>query len=160
VRAQLPFVEDMLADGRTWICGDRFTVADLAVFHALWFLTDRSARLAHELECFSAIRSWMGRVRDLGHGRREELAPDQALEIARNAEPAVPSRNGVRHPEDPQYGTRVEVRAGDYAKDAIVGELVFLDGDEIAVRVRNERVGEVVVHFPRIGFELRAARGE
>jgi glutathione S-transferase len=32
VRALLPFIEDMLADGRRWICGDRFSVADLAVF--------------------------------------------------------------------------------------------------------------------------------
>jgi glutathione S-transferase len=158
VRTQLPLVEDMLADGRTWICGDRFTVGDLSVFHALWFLTDRSDRLAHELERFSAVRSWMKRVGHLEHGRREEIAPNQALDVARNAEPAPPSRNSVRHPEDPEYGSLVEVRAGDYAKEAIVGRLEFLDVDEISVRVCNDRVGETVVHFPRVGFELREAR--
>ncbi|NOJ39102.1 glutathione S-transferase family protein [Bradyrhizobium australiense] len=158
VRAQLPLVEDMLADGRTWICGDRFTVADLSVFHALWFLTDRSDRLAHELQRLSAVRSWMERVEQLGHGEREEIAPDEALEIARKVAPAPPSRNGVRHPEDPEYGSLVEVRAVDYAKHAIVGRVEFLDVDEVAIGIRNDRVGDIVVHFPRVGFELRKTR--
>jgi glutathione S-transferase len=158
VRAQLALVEDMLADGRSWICGDRFTVADVSIFHALWFLTGRSQRLAHELARFSAVRSWLERVAQIGNGRREEIAPDQALEIARNAEPTSASRNGARHPEDPAYGSLVEVRAGDYAKDAIVGRLEFLDVDEISIRISNERVGNIAVHFPRVGFELREAR--
>jgi hypothetical protein len=52
----------------------------------------------------------------------------------------------------------VEIRAADYAKDAIVGKLEFLDDDELAVSTQNDRVGSVVVHFPRIGFEMRIAR--
>src|SRR5262245_59739820 len=36
VRAQLPSVEAMLADGRKWIAGNAVTVADFAVYHALW----------------------------------------------------------------------------------------------------------------------------
>jgi hypothetical protein len=158
VRAQLPLIEDMLADGRTWICGDRFTVADLSVFHAVWFLTDRSARLAYELEGFSALQSWMERVRRVEHGRREEISAEEALTIACSSEPVPSSTSGARHPEDPEYGSLVEVRPDDYAKDAIMGTLEFLDLDEIAVRIRNDRVGDIVVHFPRIGFELREAR--
>lgn len=158
VRAQLPFIEDMLADGRAWIYGDQFTVADLSVFHALWFLTDRSNRLAHELDRFSAVRNWLEKVRGLGHGRREEMTPGQALDIARSAEPTTPSSSGVRHREDPEYGSTVEVRAGDYAKDAIVGRLDFLDSDEIAIGLSNDRVGNIAVHFPRVGFELREVR--
>ena len=69
VRTQLPFIEDMLGDGRPWLCGERFTVADLAVFHAMWFLTDRSSRLAYEFDRFESLRVWMSRVRDFGHGR-------------------------------------------------------------------------------------------
>jgi hypothetical protein len=38
------------------------------------------------------------------------------------------------------------------------GTLAFVDDDEIALRTSNAEVGEVVVHFPRIGFEFRAAR--
>lgn len=157
VRAQLPFVEDMLSDGRMWLCGAQFTVADLAVFHAMWFLTDRSARLAHELDRFELLRSWISRVRNLGHGRPQPMSAEEALGIAKSSRP-LPSRESVRHPEDPEIGSVVEICAADYAKDSIIGRLEFLDDDEVAVSTENDRVGNVVVHFPRIGFELRTAR--
>jgi len=157
VRAQLPLIEDMLADGRRWICGDRFSVADLAVFHAMWFLTDRSQRLAHEFDKFASLKAWMGRMRDLGHGRSHSMAVGDALEIARTSEPASP-RVSIRQPEDPDLGSTVNICAADYAKDVIVGTLTFLDDDEISIRKMNDRVGEVEVHFPRVGFEMRVER--
>ncbi len=158
VRMQLALVEDMLSDGRKWICGNQLTTADLSVFHALWFMIDRSTRLAYEFDGLPAVRDWLARIRAFGHGTCEELSSDQALDFARTSEPKAISRSGFRHPEDPDLGALVEVRASDYAKDAIVGRLEFLDMDEIVVRIRNDEVGEVAVHFPRIGFELRAAR--
>jgi len=157
VRTQLPFIEDMLGDGRPWLCGERFTVADLAVFHAMWFLTDRSSRLAHEFDRFESLRVWMSRVRDFGHGRPRSMTAEEALDVAKSSRP-LPSRPSVRQPEDPEVGSMVEIRAADYAKDAIVGKLEFLDDDELAVSTQNDRVGSVVVHFPRIGFEMRIAR--
>lgn len=158
VRAQLPLVENLLADGRTWACGEAFSEADTALYHALWFLTDRSDRLAHELSAFKAVRHWLKRVRDLGHGRPHVLTAEEAIEVARALDPV--SRPGHRHPEDPEFGSRVEVRAADYARDPIIGSLDGLDDDEIAIRIENDRVGEVVVHFPRVGYELRVVDGE
>jgi hypothetical protein len=52
---------------RPWM-GNAPTVADLAVYHPLWFLTARTQRLAFELEPFGRIAAWMARVRDFGHG--------------------------------------------------------------------------------------------
>jgi glutathione S-transferase len=157
-RAQLPLVENMLADGRAWLCGEHFSLADLAVFHALWFLTNRSDRLAHEFDGLPAVRAWMERVRKLGHGQYVDMSPEQALAIARTAAPAAHAGSGMRHAEDPAYGARVEVRATDYAKDTIAGTLDFLGTDEIVIRIRSDGAGEVAVHFPRMGFELREAR--
>ena len=51
----------------------------------------------------------------------------------------------------------MRVRADDHAQDPISGELVMIDDDEIALRRTDPQVGEVVVHFPRVGYELRAA---
>jgi len=48
------------------------------------------------------------------------------------------------------------VRADDHAQDPIAGELVQIDADEIALRRSDPLVGDVVVHFPRVGYELRA----
>ncbi|MGB3447115.1 MAG: glutathione S-transferase family protein [Xanthobacteraceae bacterium] len=156
VRTQIPLIENMLADKRQWICGDQFSIADLALYHPLWFITDRSDRLKHELAPYGAIQAWMQRVRSFGHGRPTTMSAAEALDIARGARPRTPGLS-KRQPEDPPLGSVVAVRPDDYAKDSVSGELVFIDDDEIAILTRHERVGDVVVHFPRIGFDLRAA---
>lgn len=154
VRAQLPQVESMLADGRPWLLGTQPTVADLAVYHPLWFFTARTQRLAHELLPYVRIGQWMQRVRAFGHGSPTPMSSQDALEMARTAEPA-PCAPSSPQPEDPALGARVRVRADDYGRDAIEGELVHLGTDEIAVRRTDPVVGTVVVHFPRLGYDLR-----
>lgn len=155
VRTQIPLIENMLADGREWIRGDQFSIADLALYHPLWFVTDRTDRLQHELAPYRAIQTWMQRVRSFGHGRPTPMSAAEALDIARDAKPRTPGLSSPQ-PEDPRLGCVVSVRPDDYAKDNVSGELVFIDDDEIAILTRHERVGDVVVHFPRIGFDLRA----
>ena len=39
---------------------------------------------------------------------------------------------------------------------AVQGTLVALDWNEVAVRRSHPRCGEVVVHFPRLGYRVRA----
>jgi len=158
VRLQLSLIEEMLADGRRWLGGDAFTTADLAVYHAMWFMTDRSQRLAHEFAAFQALATWMKRVGDLGHGRPRPMSAEDALDVARACEPAA-QRPSRPQPEDPGLGSLVEIRAADYAQDRIVGSLDFLDDDEVSIRISNDRVGRVAVHFPRVGFEMRLALG-
>lgn len=156
VRVQIAWVESLLADGRPWIVGPAVTIADFAVYHALWFLTARSQRLAHELDPFPAIRAWMDRMRGFGHGAPSPMPPDDALAIAAAAEPAAP-RASEPFPEDPPVGARVRIRADDYARDGIEGELVLIDQEEVALRRHDPEVGDIVAHFPRLGFDLRPA---
>lgn len=154
VRAQLPLVEALFADGRKWIAGDAVTVADFSVYHALWFMTARSQRLAHELAPYPRIDTWMTRMRAFGHGEVLPMMAAEALLIAAAAEPATP-RPSNPYPEDPPLGTRVRFRADDYGRDPVEGELVLIDIDEIALSRRDPQVGNVVVHFPRLGYDLR-----
>ena len=37
------------------------------------------------------------------------------------------------------------------------GELVLAMRDELAIRRFDDRVGELIVHFPRLGFEMKKA---
>ena len=63
-------------------------------------------------------------------------------------------------PTDPAglvTGQRVTVTPDDYGKVPVAGELVTLDLHEIAVRRVDARAGEVVVHFPRLGYVVEAA---
>lgn len=155
VRAQLPLVEALLADGRAWIAGDAVSVADLSVYHALWFMTARSQRLAHELAPYARVADWMTRVRAFGHGTMQPMSAEDALRVAAAAKPATP-RASNPYPEDPPLGSFVRIRADDYGRDPVEGELVLIDTDEIALSRRDPQVGNVVVHFPRLGYDCRA----
>ena len=154
VRPQIAAVESMLGDDRAWIAGDAPTIADLAVYHALWFITARTERLAHELAPYGRIRAWMARVRAFGHGTPTPIGAQDALAAARAATPE-PSRPSSPQPEDPRPGGRVRIRADDYGRDAVDGELAFIDDREVAIRRADPAVGDIVVHFPRLGYDLR-----
>lgn len=156
VRAQLPGIEALFADGRAWIAGARTTVADFCVYHALWFITARSRRLAHELAPFPHINEWMARMCAFGHGTSSPMTPADALHVAATAQPAAP-RVSVPFDEDPPLGSAVRIRADDYGRDAVAGELVLIDANEIALHRRDPRLGDIVVHFPRLGYDLRTA---
>ena len=57
-------------------------------------------------------------------------------------------------------GTEVTVVASDYAHDEIVGAVVGLDDDEVVIARDDARAGRVHVHFPRIGFHIKALKKE
>jgi hypothetical protein len=112
------------------------------------------AEAASLLAPFAFLQAWEARVRAIGHGRPKAIDSAQALAVAQRSQPA-PAR-GV------DAGDRLGLRAGqlvsvtpdDYGKVPVVGELVTLDLQEIAIRRVDERAGEVVVHFPRIGYTV------
>jgi glutathione S-transferase len=154
VRVQIAWVEELLADGREWIVGPAVTIADFAVYHALWFITARSERLAFELEPYPRINGWMGRMRAFGHGVCEPMEAEEALAVARAAEPEA-VRASELFDEDPAVGSQVRIRADDYGREVIEGDLVMIDRAEVVLRRLDPAVGEVNVHFPRLGYDLR-----
>jgi glutathione S-transferase len=154
VRVGIAQVEDLLSDGRQWIAGPEVSEADFAVYHALWFITGRTQRLAHELAPYRRIGQWMERMRAFGDGRVLAITPREALDIAAAATPAPP-RPSEPFAEDPALGSIVRIRADDYGRDPVEGTLVMIDAREIALRRNDPHLGEVVVHFPRAGFDLR-----
>ncbi len=155
VRIGIARVEDFFLDGRPWIAGADISVADFACYHALWFVTGRTSRLAHELAPYPRTGEWMQRMRSFSRPPVATLTAQEALDIAAAATPAPP-RESKPFAEDPKLGARVRVRADDYGRDPVEGELVLIDAEEIALRRHDDRVGDVVVHFPRRGYDLRA----
>ncbi|MFP6773643.1 MAG: glutathione S-transferase family protein [Alphaproteobacteria bacterium] len=157
VRLQLQQVEALFGDGRTWIAGEAVTVADLAIYHALWFFTARTELLRPDIAPFARINEWMGRVRAFGHGSPTPLSAAEALRAAA-ADPVAP-RPSRRFDEDLELGAMVRMRADDYGQDPVEGRLIFLDNNEAALSRDDAQVGTVAVHFPRLGYDLRPLRG-
>src|SRR5262249_29501231 len=108
-----------------------------------------------ELEPYPTIIGWRDRMAAIGHGRRSEMSPEEALSIAHTARPASPRRSDPQE-GDPLPGQRTRVRPADNARDWAEGEVLFIDADEIALLRSDPVVGEVAVHFPRLGYDWRS----
>jgi glutathione S-transferase len=144
----------LLGDGRPWLLGARVGVADLAVYHPLWFIT-RAPALIGVLDGHAGLREWMARVASLGHGSSRPMSPTEALAAARAASPAEPVALPWVDWHGCQPGDDVIVEPTDYGIVPVRGLLAVSAPDRIALRRRDEQAGEVMVHFPRAGYRLR-----
>jgi glutathione S-transferase len=147
-------LEDMLTDGKPYLLGAQATIADFAVYHAIWFVRD-VAKVPGILERAPKLSAWIDRMAAIGHGQRDKLSSEEALAVARSGtledlagRPFV-DLHGVK------LGERVCIQPTDYGIDPVEGELVLADANELALRRSDERAGAVVVHFPRLGFQLK-----
>jgi hypothetical protein len=96
-------------------------------------------------------------MRAVGHGRRSEMSTAAALDIAAGATPRTAVLADPGDPNGRKPGDRVEVMPDDYGKIKVSGEIAALSSDHIAIRRHDPRAGEVVVHFPRVGFLVLSA---
>lgn len=157
VRPQIRWIADMLADGRPYLLGDVPCIADFATYHVVWFYRGRHIDCRQELAPYPRLLAWRDRMAAIGHGQRTNIDADEALAEARAATPAPPRPSDPQE-GDPLPGQRARIRPADNAKDWVEGEVTFVDAQEIALLHRDPEVGEVAVHFPRLGYDWRIAR--
>jgi glutathione S-transferase len=157
VLASVTLLEEQLSDGRAFLTADRPGLADASAYYVLWMCRGFVAAMNGLLEPFARVAAWEGRMRAIGHGARSEIEAGAALDIARAATAMPAAGAGVGDPSGLVTGQRVTVTPDDYGKVPVAGELVTLDLHEIAVRRVDARAGEVVVHFPRLGYVVEAA---
>lgn len=155
LRAHLGWIEQALADGRAFLFGDQPSLADLAVYHCVWFVRDRAR--VQDLADYAGLNDWADRMKAFGHGSRSELDAKAALEIARAATPK--STGGVMaNALGLQEGAMVSVTPDDTGRDTVTGALVALDSQSVTLRHAAPECGEVHVHFPRAGFMILPAK--
>ncbi len=154
---QLGRLVSVLADGRKFLLGDRPGLADYAVCHPLWMVYSISGkRVAAALEPYPTIRAWLDRIAAIGTGTRSELDAKAALAIAKAATPEAPGA-GEDIEGAPKPGARVSVQSEDRVPEPVTGEVVLVRANEIAIRRTDPAVGDIVVHFPRIGYIVKPA---
>jgi len=150
-------IESTLADGRHFLLGSAASIADFSAAQSIWFMR-RTAASAAMLEAYAGIGAWFARVTAFGHGESTPMASADALALAAGTEGHAAT--SVREGAGFSTGEAVTVTASDYAHDEIAGALVGLDGDEVVLARDDARAGPVHVHFPRIGFHVKAAKKE
>jgi glutathione S-transferase len=159
IRAYLGWIEAQLGDGRRWLLGD-FSLADVSATMNVWYV--RSSLVSSEDQAVAGldkifaglphVAGWESRTRAIGDGIREEMSAVEALAIAAKASPETVAKSDPDDPNGRKVGDRVAVVPDDYGKVEVHGEIVSLSAQHIAIRRIDERVGDIVVHFPRAGF--------
>ncbi len=155
LRVWLAGLDRTLARGG-FVLGDRFGLADASVYHVLWFVRNApsaGAILSH----FPGVQRWLGVVDAMGQGRREEMSPEEALAVAKAAEPATERRADPNDPNGLVPGTKVVISSDDLPQDHFPGEVLALDVDEVVILRHDPACGAIALHFPRAGYRIVAA---
>ncbi|MSQ54307.1 MAG: glutathione S-transferase family protein [Betaproteobacteria bacterium] len=155
-RIMLQWLDAVLADGRACLLGSAPGVADFAVYQRICWLHAFGGRATDVLEGLPALFAWAARVKAIGHGRRSELDASDAHRIARAAVPDPALRPGTPV-ASPPIGARISIGTEGHAPDAVTGAVVSSTSEAISVAHESDAAGKLVVHFPRLGYEWRAA---
>ncbi len=156
LRAHFDWLDQTLADGRSFLQGRAVGLSDLAAYHPVWYLRQNFGSAAAPLDGFPRLLSWAERVAAIGHGRRSPMTSEQALYVARTATSIAKASTDAKDPIGRKPGQVVSVTPDDTGRDPVIGELVTSGIDEIVIRRRDPAIGEVCVHFPRAGFVVTA----
>lgn len=158
LRAQLGWLEERLATGREFMLGDQPGLPDAVTYYLVWFTRGRWEGGPELLAEFPALEAWEKRVAAIGHGKPSEMSAAEALQVANAAEPNTPERADPRDAQGLTPGMTVSIVADvDGGEEPVTGAVRFVDRDSLALLHRNDRIGTVCIHFPRLGYRVTPA---
>ncbi len=136
-----------LAD-EAFLGGDSPCLSDFRCYHPIFLaIAFRSVKVSHIPK---VVAAWMARLENFGWGQVSTVSDLDALKIAKAASPLAISEESAMHPE---VGEWVTVSPTDTGKVPVTGTLVGMDANCISLLRRSDNLGDVHVHFPRVGFE-------
>ncbi|MFC6279951.1 MULTISPECIES: glutathione S-transferase family protein [Polaromonas] len=154
-KSYLRRISDMLDDW-PFLLGEVPCIADFSVYHSLWFTRTRTSVLAGIFDATPAVLAWMDRMAAIGHAQFEKFNAADAIAVAATATPA-PLRDDVFQDDHGiALGSRVTVSGESFGPEPTEGELIAATRMHYTLRRTDERAGVVHVHFPRIGYQLKA----
>lgn len=152
-RAYAAWLEEGLQAG-DFLGGDTPSLSDVAAWMNVWWLSGASPKTTEELLVgLDRTRAWRDRIRAIGHGKRSDMTPGEAVNVAAAAEPAACACD-ADDPSGLKAGDPVVVQADDYGRDPVEGVLVGLSRDRVTLARDGGDLGAIHVHFPRAGYVL------
>lgn len=152
LRSHTQFLDRQLAASGAFLCGNQPCHADFSAYHALAWLRTEPNRLKDVTQS-AAIDAWLDRIAAMSGPHPQSMTPGDALEVARACEPDprwVP-------PGGEWAGRKVSVQPMDYGLDPMHGTLAGEDADRLSIARTSEVAGNLTVHFPQWGYDLRKA---
>jgi glutathione S-transferase len=147
-----------MLDRQDFLLGNAPCVADFAAYHPLWFTRHCVPVMADILHTTPSVLAWMDRMAALGHGKMEKFNAEQAIALCAASEPLALAPDTVFQDEHGiPLGSVVTISAETFGQEPTEGVLLAATRTRYTLRREDPRAGVVHVHFPRIGYSLRAA---
>jgi glutathione S-transferase len=140
-------------------------LADFAACHPLWFTQTQVPVVAGILDATPAVKAWLARMAAIGHGGMVKSNATEAIAESESASSAgsrfdqqLFGTNEVFQDEHGiPLGAAVAVSGESFGPEATEGTLLAATRTRYTLQRHDERAGTVRVHFPRVGYVLRAA---
>jgi glutathione S-transferase len=155
MRASAALLDAQLADGRAFLTGDQASLADIQAFSVPWF--SRAALPVTEklFRKFKHLPAWEARVAELGEGDRQPIEAADAHDMARENQPDLESEVDADDAQDLEAGMTVKVMPDDFSlRGAAEGTVLRASALEIAVHRSTDDFGDLVIHYPRLGYRV------
>jgi glutathione S-transferase len=157
-RSYLRRISNML-DGNAFLMGNTPCVADFSAYHPLWFTRVCVPVMADILDATPNVLQWMDRMAALGHGSKEKISATEAIAVCAAFTGATAKNDETFQDEHGiPLGSQVTITAETFGPEATEGELVAATRTRYTLKRVDERAGTVHVHFPRIGYVLKAVQ--
>ncbi|MEO7106646.1 MAG: glutathione binding-like protein, partial [Rhodoferax sp.] len=157
-KSYLRRIANML-DGNDFLMGNAPCVADFSAYHPLWFSRVRVPVMADILDATPQVLAWMDRMAAIGHGNPEKMSATEAIAVCAASTRATAKNDDVFQDEHGiPLGSQVTIAAETFGPEATEGELVAATRTRYTLKRIDERAGTVHVHFPRIGYVLKAVQ--
>ncbi len=154
-----------MADEHDFLFGVEPCVADFAAYHGIWFTRAQVPVLMDILAATPSVIEWADRVAAIGHGPMTRLSSQDAIAIAAAADPQPAGANllvdsAFQDDHGIPLGSRVTITPETFGQESTEGELIAATRTHYSLRRTDERAGTVHVHFPRLGYVLRAVAAD
>jgi hypothetical protein len=100
----------------------------------------------------------MDRMAAIGHGSPERMSAADAVEVARLSQPQTIDGEYFQDEHGIALGSQVNISAESFGPEATEGELLVASRTHYVIRRQDARAGVVHVHFPRVGYALKALK--
>ena len=147
-----------MLEEQPYLLGPQACVADFAAYHPLWFTRHRTSVMAGILDATPGVLAWMDRMAAIGGAGDGSLTADEAIAIAARSVPAPLHDSLFQDEHGIALGSQVTIASDSFGPETSTGELVAATRMHYTLRRTDDRAGTVHVHFPRIGYLLRAVR--
>lgn len=156
LRGHFGWLNERLAHGRDFILGEP-GLPDVFAYYVSWFLRGRWPKGPEFLSEFPALVAWEERVKAIGHGTPSDMEAGEAIDIAKNSQPETPENSDPLDPQGIRPGMSVRiVPEGDGGDLEVEGVVRAVSRETLAITHKNDRVGHICIHFPRVGYRITA----